>query len=64
MSDFQKNPLEKALEMLTREIRIGVKHGFFEYQIHCEIIANKKRKITIKAGKSYQFHVSEEELEG
>lgn len=63
MCEFQKRTLERALEMLTHEIRTGVKHGFFEYQILCEIAANKKRKITIKAGKSYQFYVPEEELE-
>jgi hypothetical protein len=44
-------------------IKSGVKHGFFECQIYCEIVKGNKRKITIKTGKSYQHYISEDEFE-
>ena len=63
MNHFQKGTLEKVLEKVTNEIKSGVKHGFFEYQITCEIVKENKRKITIKTGKSYQYHIPEDEFE-
>lgn len=63
MINHSNRTLEKALEQITKEIKSGVKHGFFEYQIHCEIVKENKRKITIKTGKSYQYHISVDECE-
>jgi hypothetical protein len=63
MNSVLQNPnVEKLLEKVKQEILSGVKHGFFDYQITCEIIQGKKRKITVKTGKSHRFFVSEEEL--
>ena len=62
MSNHSNRTLEKALEQITKEVKSGLKHGFFEYQITGEIVKKNKRKLTIKAGKSYQYHIPEEEV--
>lgn len=62
MSNYSDRTLEKALEQIKEEVKSGVKHGFFEYQISGEIVKENKRKITIKAGKSYQYYIPEDEV--
>jgi len=54
--------LEKAMEQLTREVREGLKHGFFELTVACELANCRKRRLTIKAGKNHRFTIPEEEL--
>ncbi|MFO7696230.1 MAG: hypothetical protein R6X16_03635 [Anaerolineae bacterium] len=54
--------LEGALRKLREEIVEGLQHGFFELAVSCEIIQGHKRRFTIKAGKSYQFVLSEAEV--
>jgi hypothetical protein len=39
-----------------------VEHGFFDFSITCEVIQNGRRRLTIKAGKNYQFVIPEQEL--
>ncbi len=58
----QKSNLEEVLDKIRGEILSGVKHGFFDYQITCEIAKDKKRKLTLKTGKSYQFYISDHEV--
>lgn len=50
--------LDVILSMVEREIREGVKHGFFDYEIKCETINGRKRSLTFKAGKSHRFILS------
>ena len=40
----------------------GLKHGFFDYSISCEIGKKGKRHLVIKAGKSHKFTIPEDEL--
>jgi hypothetical protein len=54
------NALQEACEQIVRQLVDGVKHGFFEMTVEVEIVQSKKRRITIKAGKSYQFIVPEQ----
>ena len=54
--------LNEALEKLKLEVREGLRHGFFEYTISCEVVKGRKRRLTLKAGKSYQYVISEDEL--
>jgi hypothetical protein len=54
--------LQDACEHLVRELIEGIRHGFFEMTVAVEIGPSKKRRITVKAGKSYQFLVAEEEV--
>jgi hypothetical protein len=56
------NPLQEACEQMARQLIDGVKHGFFEMTVEVETVQSKKRRITIKAGKSYQFVVPQENV--
>jgi len=61
--NIHKPALEQAFDRLTREIRDGLRHGFFELSVACEIVNGGKRGLTIKAGKSHRFTIPEEEIE-
>lgn len=54
--------LERALQKLIVEIKKGIAHGFFECAVSCQIVQGGKRRLTITAGKSYQFTISEDEF--
>jgi hypothetical protein len=47
--------LEAALARLDDIVREGLHHGYFECVVSSETIKGKKRRLVIKAGKSYQF---------
>ncbi len=54
--------LRKALDRLEQEIIGGLEHGFFECQVSCQLVKDRKRQLTIKAGKSHHFVIPEDEL--
>ncbi len=51
------------MEKITREIKDGLKHGFFEYTVTGEILQGGRRKLTLKVGKSYRFTIPEEDIQ-
>ena len=55
--------MDRALGRLETEVLEGLKHGFFDFSISCEVVKEGKRRLTIKAGKSYQFVIPEQELQ-
>ena len=58
-----KSTLEQAIDLLTREVRDGLRHGFFELTVACEIVKGGKRGLTVKSGKNHRFTIPEEEIE-
>jgi hypothetical protein len=54
---------ERAIDKLLSEIRAGLRHGFFEYTIHCEVVSAGLRRVRLMAGKTYQFVIPTEECE-
>ncbi len=54
--------LSRALEKLEHEVLDGLRHGFFEYVVRCEIVKGQKRRLTIQAGRSHQFTIPEDDL--
>jgi hypothetical protein len=58
----EEHELQRAFQKLESEIRDGLGHGFFELSVSCEVIKDGKRRLNIKAGKSFHFIVSEEEV--
>lgn len=40
----------------------GLKHGFFDYSINCEIGNRGNRHVVIRAGKSHKFTIPEDEV--
>jgi len=53
--------LDRALRRLLAEIHDGLRHGFFEFTLTCEVIGQERRRLTLRAGKSYQFLIPEED---
>lgn len=63
-NDAARNELQDALARLHKEILEGLRHGYFDYEIHCEIAKEKKRMLTIVAGKRHRFYIREDEIDG
>jgi len=57
-----KPALKKAMERLTQEVHDGLRHGFFELTVTCEVTKGRKRGLTIQAGKKHRFTIPEDEL--
>lgn len=62
-TNSNKPALAHAMDRLSREVRDGLRHGFFELTVACEIVKGGKRGLTIKAGKNHRFTIPEEEIE-
>lgn len=55
--------IRQALDRIERLVVDGLKHGFFDYSIHCEIVhGGGKRRLVVRAGKSHQFTIPEAEV--
>jgi hypothetical protein len=54
--------VREALDRLQGLVVEGLKHGFFDYSVSGEIVHGRKRRLIIKAGKSHQFTIPEDEL--
>jgi hypothetical protein len=55
--------LHRALDYVRDQLVDGLRHGFFECTITCEIVKDRKRRLLVKAGKSEQFTIPADELE-
>ena len=61
-SQAKSGQIREALDYLEGLVLEGLKHGFFDYSIACEIANGGKRKLMIRAGKSYMFTIAEDEM--
>ena len=52
---------DRALQRVLAEIHDGLRHGFFEFTLTCEIIRHEQRRLTLRAGKSYHFVIPKED---
>jgi hypothetical protein len=52
-----RGQVRDALDRLEGLAVDGLKHGFFDYSITCEIGAGGKRHLVIRAGKSHKFTI-------
>jgi hypothetical protein len=57
-----RGQVREALDRLEALVVEGLKHGFFEYSIACEIAHGGKRHLVIRAGKSHKFTIPEDEV--
>jgi hypothetical protein len=55
--------LARALDRISDEIREGVRHGYCDYRITCEIVGLGKRRLILHAGKSFLFVIGANELD-
>jgi hypothetical protein len=54
--------VREALDRLEDLVIDGLKHGFFECSVGCEVGNGGKRHLVIRAGKSHKFTIPEEEV--
>ncbi len=54
--------VREALDRLEGLVVDGLRHGFFDYSIACEIGSGGKRQLVIRAGKSHKFTIPEDEV--
>jgi hypothetical protein len=54
--------VDRALAKLREIVLQGLEHGFFECTVVGDIIQERKRRLLIKAGKSFQFEIAADEL--
>ena len=62
LGDNYGGQLREALDRLCSLVVDGLRHGFFDYSITCEIGKGRKRQLVIRAGKSDKFTIPEDEL--
>jgi hypothetical protein len=71
MVEQQTNPLferaknrqvREALDQLEALVVDGLKHGFFDYSIACEVANGGRRQLVIRAGKSHKYTIPEDEV--
>ena len=55
--------LDRTLHRILTELHAGLRHGYFEYSIACEVIAGSRRRLVLRAGKNYQFVIPAKECE-
>ena len=54
--------VREALDRLEGLVVDGLKHGFFDYSIACEVGNGGKRHLVIRAGKSHKFTIPADEV--
>jgi hypothetical protein len=47
--------LDSAFRRVLCEIDDGLRHGYFDFALTCEVTGNGRRRLTLRAGKTYQF---------
>jgi hypothetical protein len=57
-----RNERDTMFACLQEVVMDGLRHGFFDFSINCELVKDRKRRVVIKAGKNFQFTIKEEDL--
>jgi hypothetical protein len=57
-----RGQVREALDRLEALVVDGLKHGFFDYSIVCEVGNGGKRHLVIRAGKSHKFTIPADEV--
>ena len=58
----ESGQIREVLDHLEGIVIAGLKHGFFDYSIVCEIGSGGKRHLMIRAGKSHKFTIPADEV--
>jgi hypothetical protein len=56
-----RTAIDRALCRILAEIHDGLRHGYFEYVLSCELIGQERRRLTLRAGKSHQFIIPKQD---
>ena len=52
---------DRALSRIVAEIHAGLRHGFFELRLTCEVIGQGRRRLILHAGKNFRFVIPSDE---
>ena len=55
--------LNRALDHVRAQLIDGLRHGFFQFTITCELVKDRKRRLVVTTGKSEQFTIPADEVE-
>ena len=55
--------MDRAVRRVLSEIHEGLQHGYFEFTLSCEVIGQGRRRLQLRAGKTYQFLIPAEQCE-
>jgi hypothetical protein len=59
--DNRASAMDRALRRIVAEIVDGLRHGYFEFSLTCDVIPHGRRRLVLHAGKSYQFVLAAED---
>ncbi len=59
----ESGQFDEAERKLAEIFRDGLEHGFCRFSVTCEIIRDRKRVMTIEAGKLFRFVIPDEEID-
>lgn len=51
---------DRALDRILAELHAGLRHGYFDLRVTCEVIGRGRRRVVLHAGKTYQFVLAAE----
>lgn len=54
----------EAMAKISEIVLDGLRHGFFEMNLSCEIDGGKRRVLTIRSGKSYRYNIPVDQISG
>jgi hypothetical protein len=57
-----RSQFNDALRHIEKIVTDGLRHGFFDCSIACEMTNGGKRQLVVRAGKSHKFNIPEDEL--
>jgi hypothetical protein len=55
--------IDRALHRVLNEIHEGLHHGYFDFTLSCDVTGQGRRRLQLRAGKTYQFLIPAEECE-
>ena len=55
LDDDDGGARHRVLARLLAEVHDGLRHGYFEFRVTCEVIGGGRRRVVLHAGKTYQF---------
>ena len=54
--------LKRALKKFEQRLKRGLRHGFFKCTVTCDVVKDKKRRLTFEAGEVDRYFIGREEL--
>ena len=54
-TDAPASTTDRALRRIEAEIVDGLRHGYFDFRLTCEVIGQGRRRLLLRVGKTHQF---------